>query len=158
MTVIRRQWRGREIEGEPDVVETAIDELEQARTKRAAVDKLWGNGGSAERMSRLCETLPTLRGVPGTRPWDAMALLRWLCTSGAVTSGSGHAARFVLQVWCADQDWAALATAPESEQGLGLRADEMRAIEPFNPVAALAVWDWSHSAAFVMWCQLPFWP
>jgi hypothetical protein len=106
-------------------------------------------------MTRLCRSFPTLRGVPGADPWNAMQLLEWLCTSGGVTTGSKHAARFVLQVWNPSTDWGALAMTPPAEEGLGLKGVELA---PFNAVEALAVWDSDHGRAFREWCELPFWP
>src|SRR5688572_31267540 len=97
------------------------------------------NGGRVVPSAWLAcaEPSPTLRGVPGTDPWNAMQLLEWLCTSGGVTTGSRHAARFVLQVWNPSTDWGALAMAPPAEEGLGLKGVELA---PFNVVEALALW------------------
>lgn len=139
---------------EASIAARFIDDLEEQRRKQAATRERWGND-AAERMRRLCRAFPSLRGVPGADPWDAMHLLAWLCTSGAVTTGSRHAAKFVLQVWNNSTDWAELARKPTAEEGLGLADVEF---EPFNAVQALAVWDTEHDNAFRAWCELPFWP
>ena len=154
MTTIKRSWSGGTITGESAVVEHVIDELELQRAKVAATKEKWGADGN-ERMARLCRTFPTLRGVPGTEPWNAMHFLDWLCTSPAVTTGSDHAGRFVLQVWNPGTNWAELAMKSPADEGLGLKGIEL---EPFNVVQALAVWDSDHERAFLEWCALPFWP
>ena len=153
MADITKKWRGRTITGDAATVERVVDELELQRAKLAATKEKWGEGN--ERMVRLCRAFPTLRGVPGTDPWNALHLLEWLCTSGGVTTGSSHAARFILQVWNPSTDWGALAMKSLSEEGLGLQNVEL---QPFNVVKALAVWDSEHEAAFLAWAELPFWP
>jgi hypothetical protein len=152
-----RNFGGGVITGDADVVDRAVDELELVRAQQRAVVERWGAGGVAAggRMTRLCNAFPTLRGVPGTDPWNAMRFLEWLCASGAVTGGSRHAGRFVLQVWNASDDWGALAGAPVAEGGLGLKGVELL---PFNVVDALASWDSDHTRAFRDWVELPFWP
>jgi hypothetical protein len=137
-----------------DLVARFSAELEQQRSKQSATLKRWGSD-PAERMERLCRAFPTLRGQPGTSPWNAMHLLEWLCTGGGVTTGSHHAARFVLQVWNSSTDWGALAMKTPEKEGLGLASVELSA---FNVVQALAVWDSDHESAFRHWCELPFWP
>jgi hypothetical protein len=153
MTIIKKPWNGGVITGEAAVVEHVIDELELQRSKLAATKEKWGTGD--ERMVRLCHAFPTLRGVPGTDPWNALRFLEWLCTSGGVTTGSKHAGRFVLQVWNPSTDWGALAMQPLAEEGLGLKDVELA---PFNVVQALAAWDSDHERAFCDWAELPFWP
>ncbi len=49
-------------------------------------------------MSELANLFPTMRGVPGTNPWNVEALIAWMNT-GAPTTGSWHAAMFLLGVW-----------------------------------------------------------
>lgn len=96
-----------------------------------------------ERMSQLAESFHQLRhGVPGVRPFDAQKLARWLKTSGAVTSGSGHAARFVLSVWIGEVE---------------LKRD-FRGVATFDMHAALKCWDDGHRAAFMAWVRAPWWP
>jgi len=153
-TTIKRPWNGGVITGDKAVVDHVVDELELQRNKLAATKEKWGEG-SSQRMVRLSHAFPTLPGVPGTDPWNAMHLLEWLCTSGAVTTGGKHAARFVLQVWNPSTDWGALAMKPAADEGLGLKDVELA---PFNVVEALAVWDSDHDRAFREWCELPFWP
>jgi hypothetical protein len=127
--------------------------LEAAR--RADRTQLWGDQGNRVAMERLCALFPTLRGVPGTSPWDAMHLLTWLVTSEAPTSGSRHAAKFVLQVWNSGDDWQEWARLPKDQDGLGI---EDAVLQPFNAVAALAVWDEAHAKAFRTWVHTPFFP
>jgi len=142
---------------EYDQMQAQIDaRIRAANDRRRQRDEFWGPEGHG-RMTKLCRLFPGLRhGVPGVDPWDQMALLRWLCTSGAVTSGSGHAAKFVLHVWNSQIDWAAVARAPVGDgDGLGLRRVKL---EPFNLRYALGVWDDEHEAAFRQWVNLPFFP
>jgi hypothetical protein len=70
--------------------------------------ELWGPIGPLA-MSRLAKMFPSLRGVAGVEPWHVDELLTWLCTSPAVTSGSHHAAMFVLGVWNTSTDWSEVA-------------------------------------------------
>ena len=67
-------------------------------------------------------------------------LARWL-RGPAVTSGSLWAGRFCLLVWSGDVKSAAFWRAG-----------------PFDVVTAMSVWDWEHRAAFLAWCQAPWWP
>lgn len=60
--------------------------------------------GNRANMAWLCRQFPTLIGMPGTDPFDAIALHAWV-RSGAATSGSRHAVRFVLQVWNCTERW-----------------------------------------------------
>ena len=55
-------------------------------------------------MARLAHLFPSMRGVPGTDPWDAQQLIDWL-KSPAPTSGSSAAARFLLGVWNGGMIW-----------------------------------------------------
>jgi hypothetical protein len=150
-----RSWKGRTITG-PDeaTIDEVIRQLEQQETREARRRELWSDD-SRVAMSRLCNRFPTLVGVPGTDPWDAGELLRWLFTSGAPTSGSVHAAKFVLQVWNASQDWEAFVRLPLEKGGLGI---EGATLSPFNVVSALGVWDEAHAAGLRAWLELPFWP
>lgn len=146
------------IDGDAAVIQRVADDFELQRARGLATRERWGEDNGAPRMTKLCHAFPTLRGVPGTDPWNAMVFLRWLCTSGAVTTGSRFAGQFVLQVWNPTTDWAQVALAPAGPEGLGLRADEVGRLEPFNLVRALAHWDSDHEDALRSWVELPFWP
>lgn len=98
-----------------------------------------------ERMTLLCESFPSLRGVPGTAPWDQIRFARW--ASGPAPSAAMRlAAAFLLTVWngCDSEDswW------NEGKFSVG----------HFDAVDAMRLWDYQHQAAFVSWCLKPFWP
>lgn len=91
---------------------------------------------SAERMSILAKSFPTLRGARGLAPWDPEALDSWAC--GPVPgSGAQHAARFVFAVWNSAARWSC---------------------GRFDAVRALGSWDRDHQAAFLAWATEPWWP
>ena len=127
--------------------------------KQRAISKdrlaLWGTNPGTEAMSKLCNLFPTLEGAPGTLPWDSMTLLRWLLTDGAVTAGSYHAGKFVLQVWNSRADYQQGARDSIDKGGLSM---EEAVFTPFNIVDALATWDDAHTRAFLTWANTPFWP
>lgn len=87
-------------------------------------------------MTALCSTLPSLRGQPGTEPFDAERLYAWLTTSGARTSGNAAAVAFVLAVFN-ESAW--------------------RERFPFFVGDALSVWDLEHRRAFLAWAADPWW-
>jgi hypothetical protein len=60
------------------------DEFKHPNSKLTADVERWGED-TAQAMTRLCRAFPTLRGAPGSEPWDALPFLHWLCTSAAVT-------------------------------------------------------------------------
>jgi len=97
-----------------EAIAEAVAHLHRQELREAARRERWGEGG-AEGMQRLCRLFPTLRGVPGTDPWEWDKLLEWL-TGPAPTSGSTWAALFVLGVWNPTTDWSDMA------QELPLRA------------------------------------
>ena len=144
-----KRWNGGTLTGDAATLNGVAGELELARARSAATAERWGTEPE-ERMRRLCASFPTLRGAPGTDPWDALRLVEWLCTSGAVTTGSRFAGQFVLQVWNPTTDWGA-----QAKVSLGLTEV---ALPPFNVVLALAHWDDDHEGAFRAWAELPFWP
>ncbi|MDD9940779.1 MAG: hypothetical protein OXU20_06935 [Myxococcales bacterium] len=149
--MVTKRWNGGTVTGDAGVIDSVIDELELARARTAATIERWGSGDDpAARMGRLCASFPSLRGVPGSDPWDAMQLLTWVCSSGAVTTGGRLAAQFVLQVWNPTTDWGA-----QARRILEIEDAELR---PFNVVVALARWDDDHERAFRRWAELPFWP
>lgn len=89
------------------IPQAAIDEV-VAQFRRDQERELWrrefwGDAGP-ESMTRLCGLFPSLRGVPGTRPWNAIELLEWLC-GPAPGSGAHWAGLFVLGVWNPGTDW-----------------------------------------------------
>ena len=82
--------------------------------------------------------------------WSAKEIDKWAC-SGAVTSGSLHAARFLLAVWSG--------RAYDYPQ----RRPHTRVIRRFecgvfDVVAAMGSWDLWHRAAFNAWSRDPWWP
>jgi len=87
-------------------------------------------------MTALCETLPSLRGQPGTDPFDAEALFGWLTTTGARTSGNAASVAFVLAVFN-EAAW--------------------RERFPFFVGDALGVWDRPHRDVFITWARDPWW-
>ena len=92
--------------------------------------------GNRHNMGWLCRQFPTLRYAQGADPFLPHLLDEWV-RSGAATSASRHAVRFVLQVWNSKERWKA---------------------GPFNVVDAFAVWDDLHRAAFLRWATDPWFP
>lgn len=72
-----------------------------------------------------------------TFEFDAVRLNKWARTDPAVTSGSLHAALFILQVWNPDTKWTA---------------------GRFNVARAFQVWDYHHHSAFMAWARDPWFP
>ena len=97
-------------------------------------------------MSEMAKLFPTMRGVPGTDPWNVEKLIAWLNT-GAPTSGSWHAVMFLLGVWNPHTKW--------NKEGVRMRKG---ASGKFDMFAALAVWDGQHLQAMQEWIAAPFWP
>jgi hypothetical protein len=165
-----------------EAVDQAVDAFKRSQERESFRRKRWGKGG-VEGMERLCALFPSLRSVPGTKPWSVDHLMEWL-TTGAPTSGSRHAAMFVLGVWNPQTDWSEIGremfppSACERCGGSGYVDDEGRPTtrgEPcircdgsgrfqptvparFDLFGALAVWDDAHHAAFLQWVEAPFWP
>jgi hypothetical protein len=97
-------------------------------------------------MTELANLFPTMRGVPGTNPWNVEQLIAWMNT-GAPTSGSWHAAMFLLGVWNPSTKW--------NQEGVRMRKG---ASGKFDLFAAYAVWDHNHIRAMQEWIAAPFWP
>lgn len=151
----RRLKSGAIITGDDErALDDAVRQIDEAQDRAAQRDALWGTDNRA-RMTRLCKSFPTLVMADGVEPWNAERFLRWVLTSGAPGSGARHAAKFVLQVWNSETDWAAWARTPVADDGLGISDAELA---PFNVCQALGVWDADHADAFRTWCYLPFWP
>ena len=91
---------------------------------------------NTEQMEWLCEQFPSLRGAPGTTPWDALEFQDYF-HGPAGTGGSRHAARFALNVWNNTEEWD---------------------IGPFNLSHAFGVWDAAHRAALLTWANDPWFP
>lgn len=174
----------------PEAAAAVAEQLQRGQAREDRRRDVWGTDG-AEQIVRLARSFPSLRNADGLEPWDAVAFLGW-ALGPACTSGSWHAAMFVLSVWNSTTDWAQVAReeglvatgAPEAGHNtariallLGLADDEAaaRELEPalvdraahavartrrytFNVARALATWDEAHCAAFLRWCQLPFFP
>lgn len=90
-----------------------------------------GYGG---KVCALAESFPSLRGKPGVRPWDPIALDNYMKKSGAGTSGSLAAARFILSVWNTTEKWK---------------------IGKFT-LGDVAKFDDAHARAFALWAANPY--
>jgi hypothetical protein len=93
------------------------------------------------KMTALCNTFPSLRNKPGTDPWDPVKLAHYMGTSGAGTSGSLAAARFVLAVFNTTAEWKELAN--DERPGRFTLRD-------------LQSFDGDHMAAFSAWARAPW--
>ena len=87
------------------------------------------NESTLERMSRIAERFPSLRGLAGVRPFDADTLAR---ASVGRSHGEQLAARYVLQVWNGGQHW-----------------EDEGTLRRFDLYEARSVWDAPHKAAFL---------
>lgn len=137
-------------------------------------------GGPSENMAALAERFPTLQGAPGTRPWDAMQLLKWLC-GPAPGEGALQAGVFCLSVWSSRTQWgdealsagyikspAKVSAAEErklSPDDRAMRKDEQfwferrtAQLNHFNVIDAWSTWDHEHQTAALSWLEVPFWP
>lgn len=101
--VVTQVWKDREITGHPDAVAEMVQQLEKGERLAQLRRERWGGGGR-EGMARLCARFPGLQEADGVSPWCVHRLLAW-SFSGAVTGGSSHALRFVLQVWNPRTNW-----------------------------------------------------
>jgi len=132
------EYKGGVITGPDDAsVRELIVNMEQSAAKRAR----WPEDGPLA-MTALAKLLPSMRDVPGTDPWNADELIAW-CRTGAPTSGSGWAARFLLSVWNPSTNW--------NEYGLP-------GAGKFDLMEAWPVLDDAHQAAIMRWLDAPFWP
>lgn len=122
----------------------ALASFERARAAEELRAARWPSDGH-KAMAALARLFPSMANVDAVDPWDAAALVCWL-NSGAPTSGSRHAAMFLLNVWNTDTDW--------RTQGLKVKAGFGR----FNLGRAMASWDHEHRAACLRWIEAPFWP
>jgi ParB/RepB/Spo0J family partition protein len=86
-----------------------------------------------ERMTRLAESFPSLKGAPGVAPWDAGKLVHCL---EPMAHGERLAALFCLHVW---------------NPGKSLWGKR-----PFNLFEAVGVWDSQHLDALRAWLRSPF--
>jgi len=107
MTFTLRLSSGRTITGPDEISGRRVAQQIEDQTIRRT---MWPEG-SSEQMSALAKLFPTMTRwdgskVPGTDPWDPHELVHWLNTGGEPTSGSRHAAMFLLSVWNRD-DWCA---------------------------------------------------
>lgn len=130
--------RGSVITG-PD--EASVKEFIASMDASEAKRRRWPDDGRAA-MTALARLFPSLRGVPGADPWDVDHLIAW-CNSGAPTSGSGWAARFLLGVWNPSTDW--------TQNGVPSPGR-------FDLLAAWDCLDEKHRAAIIDWLDAPFWP
>ena len=123
------------------ILDDFADSLERERKRR----ERWPSD-YRKAMSELAKLFPTMRGVPGTDPWNVEQLIGWLNT-GAPTSGSWHAAMFLLGVWNPSTKW--------NQEGVRMRKG---ASGKFDLFAAFACWDNNHIQAMQEWIANPFWP
>lgn len=100
----------------------------------------------ALKMEELATAFPTLRGAPGTNPWNLRTFLSWLC-GPSPGSGAFAAGCFLLGVWDSRRDWAADA----AELDVRLKAGALR----FDFHRALGTWDRPHVAALAAWLGFP---
>lgn len=129
----------------------------------------WHRDGR-QAMAQLAALFPSMRGVPGTEPWDALPLLAWMCGS-APTGGSWLAARFLLGVWSPNNLWGDLALeegflalpeqispeeAPRAQKWLDDQVARLN--RPFDFFQAINTWDEKHAAAFMRFVAAPFFP
>lgn len=110
----------------PEVAAAAIEQLQRSQAREERRREVWGTD-SAEQMVRLARSFPSLRTADGLDPWNAVAFLAW-AVGPACTSGSWHAAMFVLQVWNSTTDWAQVAREERlvAAGAPGLRHDTAR--------------------------------
>lgn len=99
---------------------------------------------NSQRMTALVESFPSLRGAPGSAPWDQLAFARW-ASGPAPSDAMRQAAAFVLSVW------------NNGNRGNWWNQRPYRAGE-FDCVLALLLWDYQHKAAFYSWLNDPFYP
>lgn len=126
--------------------EEAVREMRASMQREQARRARWP-GSNTDQMAALANLFPTMRGVPGTDPWNVEDLIAWL-NSGAPTSGSRWAAMFLLGVWAADTDW----------YQYGLRKRKGMRVGKFDLFSAMAAWDYQHIQAMQEWVANPFWP
>jgi hypothetical protein len=125
-----------------DQAERAIrDSIERQRQQRAR----WPES-LTRAMSELANLFPTMRGVPGTDPWDVHQLMNWMNT-GAPTTGSWWAAMFLLGVWNPHTKW--------NQEGVKMRKG---ATGKFDLFVAMHGWDQQHIDAALEWIRNPFFP
>ena len=119
------------------------------RTWREIVEREgWRDDDLALKVCRLAITFPTLdkkildgilnigRGVARCSRGRSMLELERFSCSAAATSGSRHAARFVLGVW---------------------NSSAVFACGQFDLHKAMATWDDGHRKAFLAWAKDPWW-
>lgn len=127
--------------GDTELVEQVRASIERQKRQRAR----WPKSLTAA-MSVLAGLFPTMRGVPGTDPWDVHQLIAWMNT-GAPTSGSWHAAMFLLMVWNPHTKW--------NQEGIRMRKG---ATGKFDLGLAIHAWDQQHIDAAREWIDNPFFP
>ncbi|MCY2987131.1 MAG: ParB/RepB/Spo0J family partition protein [Planctomycetota bacterium] len=86
-----------------------------------------------ERLTRVAETFPSLKGAPGVSPWNAEKLFHCI---GPMSHGERLAALFCLHVWNPGK-------SPWEKK-------------PFNLFEAVNVWDPQHLDALRAWLNRPF--
>jgi hypothetical protein len=138
--IIRFPDEGEEAQLREEATREIAAAIERDRQRRAR----WPQD-LCQAMSALAELFPTLRGVPGTNPWNVDRFLAWM-NSGAPTSGSWCAGLFLLGVWNRTTKW----------RDCGLKAKEGE--DRFDMFRAMGCWDQKHIDAFQEWVKYPFWP
>jgi hypothetical protein len=102
--------------------------------------------GNRHQMAEFVATFPSLARAAGVGlTFDPPTFAKW-ATSGK-SNAERQAAAFVLSVWNggtpADGGW---------------WNQRPYRVGRFDAVAAFALWDYQHKAAFLAWCADPFWP
>ena len=100
------------------------------------------------RMDLLCQAFPSLRRAPRWEglPTPAIAFARW-ASGPRCTHAGRQAAAFALSVW----------NGGTPDDGGWWNEGKYR-VGRFDVVEAFSSWDQAHRAAFLSWCNGPFWP
>ena len=91
-------------------------------------------------MENLCASFPCLRGRMGTLPWNQHDFAAGI---PGMSSAEKQAATFVLSVWNGG-----------NHHPWWKRQSKVL----FDAVYAMQLWDEQNQAAFLAWCENPFYP
>jgi len=144
--IVSVPYRGGMLTGPRDLVNQWIADSTRERALRAR----WPES-TYDAMDALASLFPSMRELAACSPFNALELVKWL-NGPAPTSGSRHAAMFLLNVWNPDTNWC----RERFDDGTKLRGkpDAGR----FNLGRAMSAWDVEHRAACLAWMEAPFWP
>lgn len=93
------------------------------------------SNNSYVKIAFVAQTFPSLIGVPGVSPWNAVKLDAWVAVSRPSLE-QRYAALFLLSIWDVQSEW---------------RSGR------FDIMNALLVWDYRHREAFFSWARNPWW-